>query len=155
MRLIYAIAALISGCTQTRTHIPGLTRDDRRGTNLEGAVLGERVSRESGASRGFGDFNAHSVGIGSALLGGAQNCVLAEDFAVNLGDEIVLPVHVTTPNLAELYGFDCHRDHLPFWSYVQSTRAEVRINGQDDNDRLPRCIHVFCLCPTGWLIFRP
>lgn len=71
--------------------------------NLEGAVLSEGVSRQCRTGGGFGDFDTHGVGIGSALLGGAQNCILAEDFAVNLGDEIVLAVHIATPNLAELY----------------------------------------------------
>ena len=84
-----------------------------RVAGLERAVLRKCVSGKSGASGRFGDFHTDGFRVGRAFLRGTKNRKLAENFAVNRSNKVVLPVHVTAPDLAKLYGFHRHVDYLP------------------------------------------
>jgi len=58
--------------------------------------------------RSLDDLHAHGGGIGSGDSGGAEHGKLAEDFVVNLGDQVILAISVTAPDLSELDGIDGH-----------------------------------------------
>jgi hypothetical protein len=75
---------------------------------LERTVLSKGIARQRRALRGFIYFDANRGRIGSADSGEAQHGILAEHLAINLGDEIVLPVGITAPDLPELDGINGH-----------------------------------------------
>src|SRR4051794_33216770 len=74
---------------------------------LERAFLGESVSRKGEAVGAFYCFHADGGDVGRVGLRQAQDGNLAENFAVNLGDEVVLVAGILTPYLTELDGLDC------------------------------------------------
>jgi endonuclease III len=86
---------------------------------LERAFLSERVSGEGCALRSLRDFHSYSGCIGCGDSGRPQHGKLSEQFAVYLGDEIILAVGIVAPDLPELdgaYGHGC----FPEWSEMIS-----------------------------------
>jgi len=75
---------------------------------LERAFLGKRVSRKRGSVGGLRDFDANCGSVRSSHQSGAQYGELREDFAVELGNEVILAVVVVAPDLSELDGLYCH-----------------------------------------------
>src|SRR5579864_6464632 len=75
---------------------------------LKRAFLGKGVSGERRSLRCFDDFYAHGGGVGCGDSGGAEHGKLAEDFVVDLGDQIILAVGIATPDLPELDRVDRH-----------------------------------------------
>ena len=74
---------------------------------LEGAFLREGIAREGKSVSAFDCFHADGGDIGRIGFRKAQDCDLAEDFVVDLGDEVVLIAGVLTPDLSELDRLDC------------------------------------------------
>src|SRR5438477_1028624 len=54
------------------------------------------------------DFDADSFCVRSRQSRWPQHSILAENFTVQLGYQIIVAVSVVAPNLPELNGFDCH-----------------------------------------------
>src|SRR5579862_8128979 len=81
---------------------------------LERTFLSKRVARKRGALRALGDLDAHGGRVRGGDAGWPQHGVLGEDFVVNLGDEIILPVGFAAPDLPELDGIDGHVFFLNF-----------------------------------------
>jgi hypothetical protein len=70
--------------------------------SLKRAFLRKGVSRQRRALRTFGDFYTDCGRFGSGDACWTQHGVLAKDFGVDLGDQVVLAIGVTAPNLSEL-----------------------------------------------------
>ena len=63
--------------------------------------------------RAFDDLDAHGGSVGRGDSCGAQHRELRENFVVDLGDEIILAIRFTAPDLPELdriYGHECFPD---------------------------------------------
>src|SRR5690242_7811841 len=88
--------------------------------------LSERVAREGRALGALCDFHAHSFRIRSRQSRRAKYGVLAENFAVQLGHQIILAVGIVAPDLPELNGFDCHWFFLKRSSSLRQTASTVQ-----------------------------
>ena len=81
---------------------------------LERAFLSEGEAGKRCPCRGLGDLDLHRGDIGGSDIGRAQKRELGENFAVELGYEIVLTAGVLAPDLSELDGFHGH-EVFPLW----------------------------------------
>src|SRR5579864_4694161 len=82
-KFIGSLRELADECVRRHTSIAGIS---------EGAFLCEGIARERGALRGFGDLYANGGSFGGCNARGTEHRILAENFVVNLGDEIVLAI---------------------------------------------------------------
>ena len=64
--------------------------------------LGEAEAGQGYALRGFCYLHFHHRRVGRGDLGGTEHGVLRENFAVNLGDKMILAGCVLAPDLSEL-----------------------------------------------------
>src|ERR1700735_938486 len=90
---------------------------------LEGAFLGEGVTRQGGALRRLGDLYADRGSVGRANSSRSQHGVLRENFVVDFSDEVVLAIGIAAPNLSELNGIDRHRIFLTLAEVLPDYRA--------------------------------
>jgi hypothetical protein len=70
--------------------------------------LREGEAGERGAGGGPGDFHLDGGRVGCSHFRRTEGGVLAEDFVVDLGDEVVLAGCILAPDLSELNGFHGH-----------------------------------------------
>ena len=77
-------------------------RITRVARELERAFLGKRVARKRSSVSRLRDLDANCGSIRSSQQSGAEHGELREDFAVDLGNEVVLAVLVVAPDLSEL-----------------------------------------------------
>ena len=78
----------------------------------ERPFLREAEAGQSHPVGGLGDLHLDRGRIGCGDLGGTQDRVVAENFAVNLGDHEILTACILTPDLPEFNVLDGHKFFL-------------------------------------------
>src|ERR1019366_7007823 len=71
----------------------------------------------------LGDLRLCDGRIGRGDLGGPQHRVLRENFAVHLGDKVILAGCILAPDLSEFDALHCHKFFLWFSEYSPSRQA--------------------------------
>src|SRR5260370_38135109 len=92
-------------------------------SRLERAFLGKGIAGQGRAFRTFRDFDAHGRSIGRGDACRTKHGELAEDFVVNLGDQIILAIGVTAPDLPELNGTYGHSRFPEFMRFIPHYRG--------------------------------
>lgn len=110
---------------------------DHRPLLLERSFLSKGIPGKRGALRALGDLYAHRRRFGSGDAGRSEHGVLGEDFVVDLGDEVILPVGFAPPDLPELDGIHGHdffldvgsASRVPGWSEPSIARKVTEGQG--------------------------
>jgi hypothetical protein len=91
----------------------------------ERPFLGEAEAGQGYAIRRFDDLYLHDRRVGRGDLGGPQYRVLRENFAVYLGDEVILAGCVLAPDLSE---FDALHGHKFFRHFSEYSPGRQPVN---------------------------
>src|SRR5271157_2172217 len=75
---------------------------------LKRPFLGKGVAGQGCALRTLGDFHPHRGRVGSGDARRTEHGKLAEDFVVDLGDQVILTIGFAAPDLPELDGIYSH-----------------------------------------------
>ena len=75
----------------------------------EGPFLREAEAGQGYAIRRFGDLHFHDGRVGRGDFGGPQYRVLRENFAVYLGDKVILAGYILAPDLSEFDALHSHK----------------------------------------------
>jgi hypothetical protein len=101
----------------------------------ERPFLSRSKARERSACSALRNLDLNGGRVGRVHFGRTQQRVLREDFAINLGHEIILAVFVVAPDLSELDGLYCHWSALNFVDsipdYREALRASIALLGYE------------------------
>ena len=78
----------------------------------ERPFLREAEAGQGYAIRRFRDLHLHDGRVGRGDLGGPQHRVLRENFAVYLGDKVILASYILAPDLSEFDALHGHKFFL-------------------------------------------